>query len=209
MLPVSEVEEPGNGGAQRFGMLLHHRPGDFDDSNRAELPLLDSHHVDGRDFTAGRLQRRIICACEARMTRADIEALITRRSEGWTRHDAALLAADFAEDAVAESPMQGRLVGRRRIQEVYEAGCRRSRTSNSSRTTSWSTATGWSQFFTMAGTQTAPFGGVPATGRRFQITGALIATVADDGRVTHERRIYDVTNMLVQLGALRTKPVTL
>jgi steroid delta-isomerase-like uncharacterized protein len=143
------------------------------------------------------------------MTRADIEALFTRRTDGWTRRDAALVAADYAEDAVAESPMQGRLVGKRRIQEVYEA---------------WMSAFAdiefvsddllidgnrVVQFFTIAGTQTAPFGGVPPTGRRFQIKGALIATIADEGRVTHERRIYDVTNMLVQLGALRTKPATL
>ena|SRR5687768_10369827 len=142
------------------------------------------------------------------MTRADLEALISRRGEGWARHDAAFLAADFAEDAVAESPMQGRLVGKRRIQEVYE---------------SWLSAFAdiafvsddvlidgnrVVQFFTLTGTQTAPFGGVPATGRRFQIKGALISTVADDGLITYERRIYDVTNMLVQLGALRTKPVT-
>jgi steroid delta-isomerase-like uncharacterized protein len=142
------------------------------------------------------------------MTRADIEVLISRRGEGWNRHDAAMLAADFAEDAVAESPMQGRLVGRRRIQQVYE---------------SWLSAFAdivfvsddvlvdgnrAVQFFTLAGTQTGAFGGVPATGRRFQIKGAMISTVADDGLITYERRIYDVTNMLVQLGALRTKPVT-
>jgi steroid delta-isomerase-like uncharacterized protein len=142
------------------------------------------------------------------MTRADIETLIMRRSEGWVRHDAALLAADFAEDAVAESPMQGRLVGKRRIQEVYE---------------NWLTAFAdiefvsddvlvdgnrAVQFFTLAGTQTAAFGGVPATGRRFQIKGAMVATVADGGKITYERRIYDVTNLLVQLGALKTKPAT-
>ena len=142
------------------------------------------------------------------MTRADIEALITRRDEGWTRHDSTILAADFAEDAVAESPMQGRLVGKARIKDVYE---------------SWLVAFAdivfvsddvvvdgnrVVQFFTMTGTQTAPFGGVAPTGRRFQMTGALIATVSDEARITYERRIYDVTNLLVQLGALRTKPVT-
>ena len=142
------------------------------------------------------------------MTRADIEALFARRGDGWGRHDAAVLAADFAEDAIAESPMQGRLMGRKRIQEVYE---------------SWLAAFAdivfdgdellidgnrAVQFFTLTGTQTATFGGVPATGRRFQIKGAILARLADDGRITYERRIYDVTNLLVQLGALRTKPAT-
>jgi steroid delta-isomerase-like uncharacterized protein len=148
-------------------------------------------------------------AREARMTRADIEALITRRSQGWTRHDAALLAADFADDAVAESPMQGRLVGRRRIQEVYETWLSAFADIEFVSDDLLIDGSRVVQFFTIAGTQTGPFGGVPATGRRFQIKGALIAMIGDDGRVTHERRIYDVTNMLVQLGALRTKPATL
>jgi len=142
------------------------------------------------------------------MTRADIEAVITRRNEGWARHDSSILVADFADDAVAESPMQGRLVGKARIKEVYE---------------SWLAAFAdivfvsddvvidgnrVVQFFTLTGTQTGAFGGVAPTGRRFQMIGATIATVSDEVRITHERRIYDVTNLLVQLGALRTKPVT-
>jgi len=38
---------------------------------------------------------------------------------------------------------------------------------------------------------------------------AMLATVADGGKITYERRIYDVTHLLVQLGALKTKPATL
>jgi steroid delta-isomerase-like uncharacterized protein len=142
------------------------------------------------------------------MTRADIEALISRRGEGWTRRDAALLAADFAEDAVAESPMQGRLVGRRRIKEVYEAWMSAFTDIAFASDDVLVDGNRVVQFFTLAGTQTATFGGIPSTGRRFQIKGAQVATVADNGQITYERRIYDVTNLLVQIGALRTKPIT-
>ena len=62
------------------------------------------------------------------------------------------------------------------------------------------------QFFTITGTQLRPFGGLGATGRRFQVTGVSVSTLNDSGRITHERRVYDVTSMLVQLGALRAKP---
>jgi steroid delta-isomerase-like uncharacterized protein len=142
------------------------------------------------------------------MTRADVMALFKRRDAAWNRHDAAALAADHAEDAVGESPLQGRLVGRARIHAVYDE---------------WFTAfpdLKWRsddlvvdgnravQFFTMAGTHTTALGGIPATGRKFHIAGAFFATLDDDFKITHDRRVYDVTSLLVQLGALRTKPAT-
>lgn len=141
------------------------------------------------------------------MTREEIVAMFERRDQAWGRRDAAALEADYTEDAVAESPIHGRLVGRRRIGEIYSH---------------WMTAfpdvvsktndlviDGHRvvQFVTMSGTQSAAFGNIPATGRKFQITGALFFTLNDEGRITQNRRLYDVTNMLVQLGALRTKPV--
>ena len=140
------------------------------------------------------------------MNREDIVALFDRRSDAWARRDAAALAADHAETAVSESPMQGRLEGRRRIHEVYAT---------------WFTSfpdlvftskallidgDRVAQFFNIRGTQSAPFGGVPATGRRFEINGALLYTIDPDGRFAYEQRIYDVTGLLVQLGVLKGKP---
>jgi steroid delta-isomerase-like uncharacterized protein len=142
------------------------------------------------------------------MTRADVAALFKRRDEAWNRRDAAALAADHAEDAVGESPLQGRLVGRARIHDVYKDWC------SAFPDLVWRTddllveGNRAVQFFTITATHTNPFGGVPATGRRMQITGAFFATLDDDCMITHDRRVYDVTNMLVQLGALRTKPAT-
>jgi steroid delta-isomerase-like uncharacterized protein len=141
------------------------------------------------------------------MNRGDIDALFARRSDAWARKDAAALAADHAETSTADSPMQGRLEGRARIQEVYA---------------NWFTSfpdlvftskavvvdgDRVAQFFNIRGTQTAPFGGVPATGRRFDINGALLYTIGPDGLFVQEQRVYDVTGMLVQLGVLKGKPV--
>lgn len=139
------------------------------------------------------------------MTREEIVQLFERRDVAWNRHDAAALAADYTEDAIAESPIQGKLNGRPRIGEVYA---------------NWMTAfpdlvyktndliidgSRVAQFFTITGTQSGAFGNIPATGRKFIITGALLFTLTDDGRITHNRRVYDVTNFLVQLGALKTR----
>jgi len=141
------------------------------------------------------------------MNRDDIAALFARRDDLWARRDAAALAADYAETAIADSPMQGRVEGRARIQEIY---------------VSWFTSfpdlvytskalvidgDRAAQFFNIRGTQSAPFGGVPATGRRLDINGAMLFTIGPDGLFTHVQRVYDVTGMLVQLGVLKGKPV--
>jgi steroid delta-isomerase-like uncharacterized protein len=140
------------------------------------------------------------------MTREQIVALFARRDQAWNSRDWAALASDYLEDATAESPMQGTLVGRERIGEVYA---------------NWMTGfpdlvvktedliidgNRVAQIVTITGTHTGPFGGVPAIGRKFHVTGALLFTLSDDGRIIHNRRVYDVTKMLVQLGALRMKP---
>ena len=53
------------------------------------------------------------------MDRRDITALFAR-ADAWNRHDAVTLAADHAEDAVAESPLLGHIEGRANIQALYE-----------------------------------------------------------------------------------------
>ncbi len=140
------------------------------------------------------------------MTRDDIAALFARRNDAWQRRDASALAADYAEDAVAESPIQGRLQGRARIREVYQQ---------------WMTAfpdlvlstddivvdgNRAAQFITMTGTHAGAFGGIAATGRTFQINAVLLFTLTDDGHITHSRRVYDNLNMLLQIGALQARP---
>jgi steroid delta-isomerase-like uncharacterized protein len=141
------------------------------------------------------------------MTRDDIVALFARREESWGRRDAAALARDYAENAVAESPMQGRITGRERIESVFE---------------NWFTAFPDLRMVTrdllvddhrvvhvyhVTGTQSAPFEGVPATGRRIEFKGVWLYSLTPDGRIQADERLYDVTNLLVQLGVLRTKPV--
>jgi steroid delta-isomerase-like uncharacterized protein len=141
------------------------------------------------------------------MTRDEIVALFARREESWGRRDAAALARDYADNAVAESPMQGRITGRERIESVFD---------------NWFTAFPDLRMVTrdlvvddhrvvhvyhVTGTQSAPFEGVPATGRRIEFKGVWLYSLTPDGRIQADERLYDVTNLLVQLGVLRAKPV--
>ena len=140
------------------------------------------------------------------MTREEIVRVFDRRHEAVARHDAETLAAGHATDSVLESPMVGGTVnGREAIARIYRglfAGFP-------------DVAIDWSDLVidggrvvemgTMSGTDTGGFMGLPPTGRRFCIPIALIFTFKD-GLIAHERRVYDFTGMLVQIGLLKTKP---
>ena len=141
------------------------------------------------------------------MTRDQIVALFARRGRAWQERDAATLAADHADEAVAQSPMQGQLIGRERIGSVYsswfEAFPDLSFTSRELLIDGHRVA----EVYAVTGTQQAPFGGVPATGRRIEFKGVWLYTLSPDGKIVADERLYDVTNVLVQLGVLRAKPV--
>jgi steroid delta-isomerase-like uncharacterized protein len=141
------------------------------------------------------------------MTREEIVALFARRDDAWQRGDVDALTATHAEAGVAYSPMQGKLEGRERIRKVYRDWF--SAFPGLTFVTDALLVDGHTvaQFFTVSGTHQGPFGGIPATGRKFQITGAWLYMLSDKGEIVEDRRVYDVTHMLVQLGALRTKPL--
>lgn len=141
------------------------------------------------------------------MNREEIIALFERRADSWVRRDAAALADSHAESAVAESPIHGRLEGRARIKAAYENWF--ASFPDLTHTTNDLLIDGdrVAQFFTMRGTQSGPFGGVPPTKRRIDFSGVILFTLGPDGLFLHDKRLYDVTAVLVQLGVLKGRPV--
>lgn len=59
--------------------------------------------------------------------------------------------------------------------------------------------------FTATATHVGEFMGLAGSGRRFEIQGVRLFEMSD-GLIAHERRYYDFTGMLIQLGVLRSKP---
>ena len=57
----------------------------------------------------------------------------------------------------------------------------------------------------LSGTHAGEFFGVAATGRHIEVQIVMILTIAD-GLIVEERRIYDFTGFLVQVGVLKAKP---
>ena len=141
------------------------------------------------------------------MTREELVALFDRRHAAYARLDAEALAADNAEDGVLESPAAGGSVtGREAITKVYRG---------------WfegfpDVTVDWNellidgdrvvQLATMSGTDTGGFMGLPPTGKRFGFPIVYMFTFKD-GQIAYERRVYDFTGMLIQIGLLKAKPV--
>jgi len=140
------------------------------------------------------------------MTRDEILSLVQRRRDAWNAADAAALAATHADKCIVRSPTGGVLEGRAEIERIYRL---------------WFTAfTGVRlvdddvlidgdhvvQIARFAGTHTGEFMGLAPTGRRVEVVAAIVMKVAD-GLVAEERRIYDFTGVLVQVGVLKAKPV--
>ncbi len=62
----------------------------------------------------------------------------------------------------------------------------------------------WSRF-TMSGINTGPLGKIPATGKKFQITGMAITTIKD-GKIIEDETYWNVWNFYQQLGFTLTPP---
>jgi len=140
------------------------------------------------------------------MTRDEVLALLDRRSSAWAARDAAALAATHTADGVVVSPVGGVLEGRAEIERVYRL---------------WLAAfpdiavqpvdlviegARLVQLVRFSGTHLGDFFGMPPTNRHVEFDAASLMTLCD-GLVAEERRVYDFTGLLVQVGVIRAKPM--
>ncbi len=139
------------------------------------------------------------------MTRDEILSVVQRRIDGWNRHDVEGTGRLYAENSVVISPTGGVLEGRDEIARINRL---------------WFSAFPDVQFrsddvlvdgdrvvqvLQASGTHTGEFFGVAATGRRIEVQMVTILTLASN-LIVEERRIYDFTGFLVQVGVLKAKP---
>lgn len=139
------------------------------------------------------------------MSRDQLVQLLARHQEYFRQLDPRALAADYTEDAVVSSPMFPRVVGRDAIERSYVA--------------LFDVFPEWSMTFdapivdddqaavycVVDAKQRGTFMGIPGSGRRTEFKCVLLMRFRD-GRISEERRIYDFTGLLIQLGVLRGKP---
>lgn len=142
---------------------------------------------------------------QAHMTRQQVLELFKRRENAYEDLDAAALARDYADDAVIESPAagvhQGREAAERALQAVFSAFLDLTVTIEHLIIEGDNVAS----VLTLEGTHIGDFLGLPPTGKRFQIP-AVFFYQLENGKIARERRIYDFTGLLLQIGVLKAKP---
>ena len=139
------------------------------------------------------------------MTREEIVALFDRRAAALERRDVTALAGMHAGTGVVESPtVGGSVTGRAAIAQLYEAWFKAF--PDMTLTTDKIVIDGdrVAQVATLAGTDTGGFLGLPASGKPFRVPLLVLFTVRDQ-QIVSERRIYDFTGLLIQIGVLKTK----
>lgn len=140
------------------------------------------------------------------MTRDEILTVLTRRADAWRRLDVDTLVADYAPDAVIDSPLAGGTTqGLDQIKQVFQTyfvafpdlgmdigeilidGDRAAVQA------------------TYTGTDIGGFMGMPPTGRHVTIPMVFLYEFKD-GKIVRDRRMYDFTGLLIQVGTLKAKP---
>lgn len=140
------------------------------------------------------------------MTRDEIAAFVNRHADAWNRRSPDALCLDHAEDGIVVSPMFGRVEGRPQICSSYAS--------------LFAVFPDWEiRFeppivdgsrvavpFSVSATHIGDFLGLPGTGRRCAFTGASLYELDPGMLIREERRVYDFTGLLAQLGVLRVRP---
>lgn len=130
-----------------------------------------------------------------------LKAIARRYVDVWNQHDPAALNTVFAANAVRYDPAVGMSEGIESIREVMQTLLTAFPdiviTINQALADEDCAILRW----TGTGTHGGDFQGIPATGKRFTITGHSIYQCADD-KMVMERTIWDALGLLKQLGVV-------
>ena len=139
------------------------------------------------------------------MTRDEVVAFFERRQEAFDSLDAAALAIDYAADCRLESPTAGSVVGRADVEKVFRAWFGAFLDLKIRTDSLVIDGNRVAQVLSLEGTDIGGFMGLPATGKSCRFAALCLYDFA--GRqIARERRIYDFTGVLVQIGVLKAKP---
>jgi steroid delta-isomerase-like uncharacterized protein len=138
------------------------------------------------------------------MTRDAIAAIFNRRRAAYDRQDAAALAADYSVDCVIESPSGGVHHGRTAAEQVLRAVFD-ALDVKMHQDALLIDGDSVAQILNIEGIDDGQFLGLPPTGKSFRVPAVFLYDLKD-GQIVRERRIYDFTGVLMQVGLLKAKP---
>ena len=139
------------------------------------------------------------------MTHEAIVALLAEREAAFRHRDPRAMTHLYAEDAVLVSPIFGNLTGRRAVEASHVklfTVFTDMRIESDPPIVQGDRAL---QVFNGRASHTSELFGIPASGRTFDLRGVFGFTFRN-GLIAHERRLYDFTGLLLQLGVLKTRP---
>ena len=134
-----------------------------------------------------------------------IQDLLARHKAAYAQRDPKALAANYANDAMVSSPMFPRANGRAAIELSYASLFRVFPDWEITFEEPCVNGNKAMQMCKVRGTQHGEFMGLPGTGKRLEFD-CVLSFEFQDGQIVRERRIYDFTGLLIQLGVLRGKP---
>ena len=139
------------------------------------------------------------------MTRDDVLAVIAQRNEALARRDGGAMGALYAPGARLESPLAGSVAGREAVAGASEGFF--AAFPDATITAEPPIVDGDRAMVVaeVTGSHSGTFMGLPPSGRAFRFT-LVSVLVLRDRQIVHERRIYDFTGFLVQIGVLKAKP---
>lgn len=140
------------------------------------------------------------------MTDDQIREFFTAQQRHWQARDAAALAAGHTTDGVIISPIFRTVTGADQIAASYRSLYEIFPDWDYRATQLLIDGSRVAEAFTATATHKGEFLGLAGSGKRFTIEGVRLFEMRD-GRIAHERRYYDFTGLLIQLGVLRSKPV--
>jgi steroid delta-isomerase-like uncharacterized protein len=139
------------------------------------------------------------------MTRNDIVKLVDDWQLALDRRNPVAFVRLYADTATVESPLGGAVVGREAIQKAFESFF--SAFPDATFTPEPPRIDGHDVIIvsSIAGTHAGGFAGLPPSGRPFRFAIVFVLDVRD-GLIHRDRRIYDFTGLMVQIGMLKAKP---
>jgi predicted ester cyclase len=140
------------------------------------------------------------------MTRDEIVAFFKRREDGLNRLDAAMVASLHTEDGLLESPFAGGIAeGREAIEGVYQAFFKSFSIAEFRQEQLLIDGDKVAVLAHVHGTNKGGVMGLSPTDRPFSISFVSLCDMRG-GLIARERRIYDFTGLLLQVGAIKAKP---
>ena len=139
------------------------------------------------------------------MTRDEIASLLQVRFSALNTRDVSALMSVHAADSVVDSPLGGHAKGPEAIRKVYEAWLASFPDAQFEAEPPIVDGDRVAQVAMVEGTDMGGFMGLPPTGKRFTMP-MVFLFVIKDGKIQHERRVYDFTGLMIQLGVLKAKP---